>query len=649
MSFGVPTALFWLALSVPVIALYIVRVRLRRVPVSTGLFWKQIYEEKPPRSFWQQFRHLLSLLLQLLMLLLLILAAADPVFPWQLSGARRIVVVVDASAGMQAVDLEPNRFAVAVQEAGAVVDGLRSHDEMAVVLAGARPQVVMGMSSHVPTLRRALKELQVQDGPADLDGAIDLAGQLIGDHPAGHIIVVTDGCSPAEDRVDRTTESEVASPAVEFRVFSSPAANIGITQFQARRSLTDPIGYEVLVQVRNLASAAVECRFELELDGLPVDILPLTLAAGESWRRSLENTSPAGGLLSGRLTQVRSADGEARDGGAVNSLSVDDTAWAVLPPRDVQDVLLVTPGNLFLQKVFEASPLVNLEVLHELPEIWPSDSVIVLHQLVPDELPTGPLLVVDPRSNSRLWSLGDTATGSVIAEQKTTSPLMTHVRLDNVMIPAVRQVTPAGSARLLAGSLSGDPVYLELMREEGRCLLLNISLEESDLAFRTAFPILVSNALTWLSRVGEEQVPSLAAGDVATVALELPPESQTSTVEDVSLRLMDPQGTAVGLAVSTRDRAGNTLQTVEAVIGPLTRAGLHQVVAEDATPVAELAVNLSNERESDLRPSEQLKSSNGEPPVTAGWLSRPLWFYLATLACVLTVTEWFLYHRRFTD
>lgn len=106
MSFALPTA-FWLAAcAVPIIVFYILKVRLRRQPVSTNLFWKQIYDEKPPRSIWQYLRHLLSLLVQLFVLALLVLAIADPYLPWELLQARRIVVVVDRSASMQAADVK---------------------------------------------------------------------------------------------------------------------------------------------------------------------------------------------------------------------------------------------------------------------------------------------------------------------------------------------------------------------------------------------------------------------------------------------------------------------------------------------------------------------------------------------------------------
>src|SRR5436190_1556482 len=86
--------------------------------------------------------------------------------------------------------------------------------------------------------------------------------------------------------------------------------------------------------------------------------------------RKWQKTSIEGGTLIARLTQVAAPNAEAAkkddtisnasDGkSTANVLSVDDTAWATLAARKPQHVLLVTEGNLFLQKVFEANPLVK--------------------------------------------------------------------------------------------------------------------------------------------------------------------------------------------------------------------------------------------------------------------------------------------------
>ncbi len=581
MVLGFPTALFWLALAVPIIALYIVKVRLRRLHVSTNLFWQQIYEAKPPRSFWQHLRHLFSLLLQLLLLLFLVLAVADPSLPWQRDQARRMVLVVDCSASMQANDIQPTRFVAAINAAHTYVDGMRSGDEMAIVLAGNRLEVVIGMSSHVPTLRCALNELVPRNVSGELKSAVALAKRLVGDSPGGQVVVLTDGCAdevvatklPGDPRAESCPKI-----AIKYHRFGSYALNIGVTQFQVRRCYDDPIGYELLVQVKNASAVTLRCRLELQLNELPIDILPLTLEPNEVWSRSIEKTSLAGGRLSGHLTNITSTeqvseDESVADAASINSLSIDDTAWAALPDREVQNVLLVTPGNLFLQKVFEANPLVDIKIVRKLPDAWPQNTLIVMHQLVPETIPAGDVLIVDPNKGTDLWTLGKLLDDPIITDLDTKSSLMTHVDLDNAQISQARQLRAIGPSHVLAGTMSGDLVYAKLMRDNGRCLLLATDLDESDLAFRTMFPIMISNALVWFTR---------ASGDL-------------------------------------------TSSTVVANGG------------------------LLNARETDLRPADVIEETQSRQMPVTGWFTRPLWFYLAAAACLLTVTEWFLYHRRFTD
>src|SRR6476661_6159397 len=100
MGLAFPLALAWALLAAPIVIFYILKIRLRRVPVSTVIFWRQIFEEKQPRSIWQHLRHLLSLLVQLCLLALLVLALAEPFFNWEILEARRLVLVVDNSASM---------------------------------------------------------------------------------------------------------------------------------------------------------------------------------------------------------------------------------------------------------------------------------------------------------------------------------------------------------------------------------------------------------------------------------------------------------------------------------------------------------------------------------------------------------------------
>ena len=632
MNFAVPIALAWAALAVPIVIFYILKIRLRRVPVSTTIFWEQIFDEKKPRSLWQQLRHLLSLLAQLLLLVLMVLALADPFFSWEMLQARRLVLIVDNSASMNAVDVSPSRLHEAKRLGRQQVDKLRLRDEMAIVVAGTQPRVVCGMTGHQRTLRTALAEIEPTDGPTESEGAVQLARRLLGDHPRSRVILLSDA---RFDGAEQMADAE----DVDLHLVGQRTGNVAITRFQARRSLVDPVGYEMLVEVVNAADDPVECRLEIDLNESPVDVVPLKLAAGEVWTQTFEKTAEDGGRLSARLDRS-------------DALLADNSALALLPQRHRQQVILVTKENLFLQRALEANPLVDLTVVGELPEDTQPDQIVVFHRDVPQTLPMGNLFVVDPSRATDLWEVGDPLSNPIVTGQDEDSELMRHVHLDNVLLPEARQLTPLASFHPLVESVTGDPLYSQFDRPQGKVLVLTVNLDKGDLTFRTAFPIMVTNALGWFAgRTGELQ-EALAAGETATI--ELPEATADSSVRYTLVR---PSGETMELPQ----------QITETTIGPLDECGIWSVrggpVNELATPagpnvanaddeqlenslVIELACSLANADESDLRVPTGLLSQPAPAALAAGWLTRPIWFYLIALAWILVALEWFLYQRR---
>jgi hypothetical protein len=635
MTLGTPLALLLALIAIPIVIFYILKVRLRRVPVSTNLFWNQIFEEKPPKSLWQNLRYWLSLLAQLLILALLVLAIADPILSWQTKGARRVVLIMDVSASMQAFDKATTRFDSAKQAAQRVLDGVREQDQVAILTAGTQPEVVLGMGNHVPSLRRAINDLQPVDTPANLGSAVELADQLLGDAPNGQVIVFTDQATPKNTKPDNEPKK---ATAVEYRAFGSNASNVGITQFQTRRSMVDAVGYELLVEVRNASDQPIQCRLEIELDERPVDIFPLKLQPNETWSRTLEKTSLEGGALKASLSKFETDQGEDRSKN--NRLDVDDIAWAILPDRVIQPVLIVSPGNLFLQKVFEANPLVRVTVQKEIPTAWPENTVVVLHKLIPDPLPSNPLFIIDPETNSSLFRVDGLIDSPLVTEQDKDSPLMTHVRLDNVMFPGTKKLTfLTQTAKPIASCVGGESLFATLSHGDKKAVVLGVNLEQSDLAFRTVFPILASNAIAWFSSQSGELSLAISGGDTArlnrSLSASAPPEN---------LWLISP-----GLQV--KRQSGSTA-------GPLKETGVWELFEWDANenPTAETlratgklvdryAVNLASSSETDLRNANESDRAPMQTSI-ASWFSYPPWYYLAILIGSLLVLEWGMYQRR---
>jgi hypothetical protein len=635
-----PAALLWAALAIPIVVFYILKIRLRRVPVSTILFWRQIFEQKQPRSIWQHLRHLLSLLVQLAFLCLLVFALTEPFFRWEVQGARRLVLVVDNSASMSATDVKPSRLEKVKDEGLRIIDGLRFTDEMAIISAGAQPQVHCGLTDHQSTLRDALKGVSPTDGPTRVKEAVELARRLLADKKNRKVIILTDGCF--EDAATLAKADDV-----EMRTVGQKTDNAGITRFQVRRSLGDPIGYEILAEVGNFSAKPLECRLNIDLESndgqvAPVDVVPLKLEPGGKYRNTFEKTSAEGGRLVARLNKS-------------DALAADNEAWAILPRREYQPVTLVTEGNLFLRMVFQAIPLVKLATTKSVPE-KPLPGITVFHRTVPKKLPPGQVLVIEPSESTELWQVGPQLQNPIVTKQDKDSPLMAHVRLDNVLMPEARQLKLTGKAQVLASSLSNDPLYAVIDRPEGKVLVLTVNLDQGDLPLQTAFPIMMTNAMAWFAGTKGELRESVAAGGVAEV--EIPatlaaaaagaPASGGKTPtprRDLVLRAPDGQ-------IRPLPRDGN-----KAVVGPLDRCGVWGIVprpdpAEKAVkdpkdlPRAELEVacNLSSRAESDLRAPEALASR----PVGrgGGWGGRPIWYYLIATAWLLAALEWFLYQRR---
>jgi len=658
LEFANPSGWWWLALAIPVLLLYILKIRLRRQQVPTLLFWDQLFDEKKPRAWWQRLRHLLSLLLQFAFLALVVSALVDPLWSWQREQARRIVLVVDNSASMRAAEAEgTTRLDEAKQAAASLVQSLRSEDRMAVLSTAGRPEVVIGMTDHQRSLLDAISGIPATDGPTAVAAAVTAAERLLADYEHGEILVITDGCFD-------DLEALKANPRVTLYGVGSNQDNVAITRYQVRRSLLDAVGYQVLIDVTNFSDSEKQCRVELTLGEELVDVLPLDLKPGETVSRFVDHTSATGGELHAKLD-------------VLDALGTDNHALAVLPERMPVRVQLVTQGNLFLKGVLESIPLVDLQITSEAPSVAPPGGILVLDKFVPAQLPSGRVVVVDPQTATDAWTLGEPLAQPIVAKVDKQSPLVQHVRLDNVLFPGARQMTFTGEAEPLIQDPLDGPLFARLKRPGGDAVVLACNLEQGDLPLRIAFPVLMKNTIEWFQGNTGELRPAMTTGemlavDVSTVRdgqLAAPTESVMPTSEVVQVQAVEEANkqAAQPLELVSPSRQITPLaRTGEQVtLGPLLETGLWTVRPASSasgrpelTPTATksegdetnvesdifIACNLVDPAESDLRPRGELEVVQGRSLAILG--GQSLWFYLTLVAALLIAGEWWLYQRR---
>jgi hypothetical protein len=273
-----PLALFGL-LGVPVLlAIYLLRNRYRRVPVSSLMLWVDVRQSREGGTRVRRLQTPLLLFLEMAAVALLSLAAAGP-HVRTAESALPLVVVLDDSFSMLAgaPDSPRSRAAKALEEE------LRQRPPYSVrfVLAGERPQA---LGEAVRTTPEALAQL---DGwaclapAARLEEAAALAAEVGGEW--ARVLVLT----------DHAPKSPPGKGRLQWWAFGRPLPNLAFVN--AARSAADS-GERCLFEVANLSDDRHSATLVVEAGEPPAEVSrsPLDLAAGATHREVLRLKEAAG-------------------------------------------------------------------------------------------------------------------------------------------------------------------------------------------------------------------------------------------------------------------------------------------------------------------------------------------------------------------
>ena len=693
MNFLSPTSLFLFGLAIPIIALYILKLRRRREPVSTLMFWEQLFKERQTTSLFQRLKHLLSLLLQLLFLALLVLAIARPQFAFITKSARQLILIIDHSASMNAVlNLDPDnpsesRLDSAKQQALQMVKGLRFMDEMSVISCHTRPTIRTPFTNHQKTLRQAIESVKPTDVKTDLKSAVDLAFDVAQTKPNPEIIILSDFQSISEETLEKfqkslpqDTTSEEEEPTQKEKIklhlirIGEDNDNVGITQFRVRKSIVNAFDYETLLTVVNASNKEKKCSVELYFNESLFDVRPYTLAPGEKKSEIFSNFTFEGGELKAVLD-------------VTDALPTDNVAYATLPKRELISVLLVTNENPFLQKVLSVDEKLDLSIMT--PEEYESNAkdalVVVFDRFSPTTLGDGNYMFIYPPKTANpsneggtnpiaTWNIGEALETPIITDWERTHPILRHVHLENVVIGEAYEVTPPSTAQILARSFE-SPVLFTDVTPKRKIVFAALNILESDLPLRIAFPVIIANTIQWFQQSEGIQEYHLHTGEVLRYKIESQstPDTQANQEEDTPsenpqkiLKVNGPGDNSWDVAIDNDEilfdhtlHAGFYELTFsdkpaadnedESTVNNENESTTDNEVANDQKQV--WAVNLSSETESHIGIADGIEDLLTESDVLGGSsiFRYPPWIYLVFFAVILSVVEWFLYQRRRID
>jgi hypothetical protein len=686
-----------------IVVLYLVRLLRRMVEVPfVALFREALPDERTTRLF-TRLKNVLSLLLVLAIAALVALAAGLPRWARGDRAPRTVVLVLDATASMQAAgpgwldatarepvaSSEP-RFERARRAALARVDALGEGDRALVLLAGPVARVLHPLDDDRGLLASALRTATPTDAPGDAQEALAWAGELCtregatpgatgsGSAAACAIEVFTDGgleglgaavgalrARGAEVVVHVTTDAEGAEGA--------SASNLAITALSARRFPADPTRAEVIVEVASFAPRPARVEVRISADGALAHREVLELPAGASVQRTLDDLGGADALFEARLAppagldaagldaaglDATGPDATGPDAARLDALAIDDVAYASLAPRRRRRVLVVSPpgGNAYLDAALLLDPY--LDVSTTTPERYeaggapPDRQVLVFDGYTPAAPPRLPSLLLGPGSTTREWlTVAAPIERPRFEQQARDHALLAFLALRDVNVASARPLVPAPGDEVIAsdprGALLTTGARLAPGAEDAaRFVALGFDVRESDLPLRIAWPILVLNALSYL-------VPDdLAVLEGARTGR--PFRLRAAEGAALSLRLRGPGRDGAGHAGELGGAVRDGAVTFE-----LDRAGVYDAVGDETSDDEPrvIVANLFDRAESSLE-RETLEDARpiDDGAIDAAGSTRPredegawpLHVMLVSAALALLVLEWLTFHRRWT-
>ncbi|HWH69888.1 MAG TPA: VWA domain-containing protein [Candidatus Sulfotelmatobacter sp.] len=609
MNFLAPAA-FAFAAAIPVVIVFYLLKRKRVVRlVSSTLLWQKFLAETQASAPFQKLRKNWLLILQLLLLILAVLALARPYFATRMKPAQLRVVILDASASMQATDEAPSRFEKARAEALKWVDSLANNEQMVILQAGANTEVKQSATGEKAVLRRALQACVCSDGPTRLLPALRMAESLVRDQRGAEVHLFSDGALPA------LTEFEnKALPLVYHRVGKS-SNNLGITALDVRANPENARQRAIYVSTANFSSNSVQTEIELLLDNRLLETRPLTIGAGETSPQVFLAGQSRDGLFTVRLS--------ARD-----DLEADNQASIVsLLPKPLK-VLLVSRGNRLLEKALRAVANVELATTTDLTDSAAGFDFVVLDDVAPSVWPKGNVLAIHVVNTNWLPSV-TRVEGPAIVDWKSTHPLLRYASFDNVqVVESLTAKAPTWAVALVDSPQAPLILAGELGRQ--RIVWIGFDILESNWPLRVSFPIFIANAAEWLNPANAQGGQLLVkAGEAFRLGL-LHPETSA-------------QVTLPGGATKTLNLDPNAN---EFVFGDTFKQGTYRLRL--GTNDTTFCVDLLDAAESNIKPRDELQLGK-YTKVTATTLQRAnmeLWRTIAGLALLMLLIEWWYYHRR---
>lgn len=616
------SALWAASLLVLVGLIYFLRMPRTRLAISSILHLKHLQIDTSRKR--REMRTLLAVILQVVILLLLVLSAARPLLTSGRITEERIILVMDTSASMRVIEESgKTRFEEAKARARDIVRTMEHGDKMLIIAADSQARILRQFEQDRRALYETINSLEAGFQPTAITEALALAREIIRPLANAKVYLISDGATRfAPDKFKDILGTVTYVPVGQSQ------HNIGLVAFSSRRNMDSDRDFTALVRVQNTFPEPRQVMLKLSIGETLIDAAEITLPPNETFSKVVEKTFLVGGPLKAEVIL--------KDKGRKDPFLLDNVAYDWIPQKARIKVLLVCQKEDH-GGYTDAAMSANLGVVgyRIAPNEYQRDfgvDVMIFYNWLPAELPDCHVIFINTRGSNPAAATGDAIISRPLVQTwDRTHPLMNYIGLENLFLAETMSVKGAEAMDTVAATTHA-PIILAGRSGVHKVVFIAFDPKNTDVPFRVAFPVLISNALLWFEqddRTGPK--PQVQPGESYQIAI---PERFKETRE---LEITDPIRQAAKVPVL--DDIATYAQTY--------LCGIYTYKLGFET--YGFAVNLADAEESDIAPRREFKEAFKDATVTAQQIpvvERELWTLLNWIALILLCGEAWLYHRR---
>ncbi|EFU38899.1 hypothetical protein PVOR_28044 [Paenibacillus vortex V453] len=499
----------WFGLTLPAIVLmYMFKRKYVDTTVPSHLLWDRVLRNLEANRPWQKLQNRLLLWLQLLAAALMVFALMQPFMQVSGGGSAHVVIVADTSGSMSAqissAEGEATRLALMQERIKEYVKGQGRRSEITLLSVGASPVTLAAHESDRAAIDKAVDGLRTYYGPAAYRETLSLASALTREETDAEVVIFTDSYWKPD-----TAPIAFQVPVSVEKVQGELPHNVSIDQFGISPKGDADSSYAAVAVISTNAKKSVSAEVNLYGDEQLLTSKVLELEPGKKLTESFANLP---------FAEVYRLELSQEDGYAA-----DNASFAFGLGHGSSRVLLLTSGNLFLEKALQLSGAEVTRVAmdgsdgkkdentskdkdvdkdsvnSDVPPVPEGEfDLLVIDGSIPDGFRQGKW--ADLTAKTPLWTIGGEGTkvGSqggrpVLAKH----PVTAYVTLSGVYFGTLVDQAPAWGEPVIK---LGDQPIVYAGTESGRPRLsFNFLLQDSDLPLSPEFPVMVSNALEWMT------------------------------------------------------------------------------------------------------------------------------------------------------